>query len=155
MTTDTHAAWASQLLDDVGADLDRRSLVHCVSDDTILVRFEHRDGRRFGVAFVAGGDPRGRHGREGRARAARVSATTGRRCSSRLNNWNATTTGPKAHLAADDWVTDETATVFLEHWLPVPESGACDATQRRAVVDAMLRSCALFVLPDLLADVRS
>jgi hypothetical protein len=144
-------AWVVRVLDDVVAELERRSLACAKVDDHVLLPFEHRDGRRFGVVFTTG--PTVEHGLFAKAApAAPVAREHWPALLFALDNWNATTVGPKAHLHAEDWVGDETATVYLEAWLPVPSDGAVDGEQLRAVVDALLRACALFVLPDLVAD---
>jgi Putative bacterial sensory transduction regulator len=141
--------------DVVRAELDRRTLVHSSGPQgEIIVPFEHQDGRRLVVTFSTGATTE--HGLTALgAPAAPVQRDHWAALLFALNNWNATTRGPKAHLHADDWVTDDAATVFLESWLPVPASGELDPGQLGAVIDATLRSCALFVLPDLLADMQS
>jgi hypothetical protein len=149
----TTEPWATRLLDTVAADLESRSLAFTRADDHVLVTFEHTDGRRFGIAFATG--PTREHGLV--AKAAPAPPVTREHWPAllfALNNWNATTLGPKAHLHADDWTSDDAATVYLETWLPVPDGGDLEASQVRATVDALLRSCVLFVLPDLVADVR-
>jgi Putative bacterial sensory transduction regulator len=155
MTTDNNTDWAAQVNDLVRAELDRRTLAYSSGPQgEIIVPFEHQDGRRLVVTFSTGATPQ--HGLTTLgAPAPPVERAHWAALLFALNNWNATTRGPKAHLHADDWIADDTATVFLESWLPVPASGALDLGQLGAVIDATLGSCALFVLPDLLADMQS